>query len=102
MNIETAEDLSVEIMTNKSSNRENTKLVENQVHKFKGLIAELYNCCRGRVLYEANEFNLPPTEVKCLMLFEGHKYLSCVEIAGKLEVAKSRACVVLESLEKKG
>jgi DNA-binding MarR family transcriptional regulator len=36
------------------------------------------------------------------MSFEGYKYLSCVEIAGKLEVAKSRVCVVLEGLEKKG
>ena len=36
------------------------------------------------------------------MLFEGHRYLSCGEIAGKLQVAKSRACVVLVSLEKKG
>jgi DNA-binding MarR family transcriptional regulator len=36
------------------------------------------------------------------MLFEGHKYLTGVEIAGMLEVAKSRATVIIENLEKRG
>jgi len=36
------------------------------------------------------------------MLFEGHKYLTGIQIAGLLEVAKSRATVIIENLEKKG
>ncbi|MBW2521791.1 MAG: winged helix-turn-helix transcriptional regulator, partial [Deltaproteobacteria bacterium] len=51
---------------------------------------------------EARVFKLPQAELKCLMLFEGHKYLTGVEIAGMLEVAKSRATVIIENLEKRG
>jgi len=36
------------------------------------------------------------------MLFEGHKYLTGIQVAGLLEVAKSRATVIIENLEKKG
>jgi len=41
-------------------------------------------------------------ELKCLTLFDGHKYLTGGEVAGMLEVAKSRATVILDGLEKKG
>ena len=36
------------------------------------------------------------------MLFEGHKYLTGIQIAGLLDVAKSRATVIIENLVKKG
>jgi DNA-binding MarR family transcriptional regulator len=36
------------------------------------------------------------------VLFEGHRYLTGMEIAAKLEVAKSRAAVILNSLEEQG
>lgn len=78
------------------------RLVEYQTNRLQELIAELYNCCRERTLEEARAFELPRAELKCLLLFDGHKYLSGKEIAAKLEVAKSRACVLQEGLAEKG
>ncbi len=77
-------------------------LVEYQANTLQGLIADLHNCCKDRLLVEAQRFNLPQAELKCLLLFEENKYLTGVEIAGRLEIAKSRVSVILDSLQKKG
>jgi len=106
--------MSTEIETNSNENPEpvsrsndidrerDTRMVEYQTNRLQELIAELYGCCRDRLFYEANKFNLSQAEVRCLRLFEGHKYLLAMEIADKLEVAKSRVTVLLDSLGKKG
>ena len=47
-------------------------------------------------------FGLPPSELKCLALFDGHRYLTAMTVAGKLEVAKSRATVIIDNLVRKG
>ena len=77
-------------------------LVEYQSNKLQQLISDMHNCCKDRIYLEAKMFKLPASELKCIMLFEGHRYLTGVEIAGKLEVAKSRATVILDSLAKRG
>jgi DNA-binding MarR family transcriptional regulator len=92
----------VHIMNKKSANNTDTRIVEYQSNKLQQLIADIHGCCKERIYLEAKMFNLPASELKCLMLFEGHKYLTAVEIAGKLEVAKSRATVILDSLAKRG
>ena len=79
-----------------------TQLLEYQINKLQELISEVHNCCKEKFVNEAKAFNLPQAELRCLSLFEGHKYLTGIEIAGLLEVAKSRATVIIESLEKKG
>jgi len=78
------------------------RVLEYQANKLQELIGELHNCCKDRYTTEAKAFNVPQAELRCLMLFDGHKYLTGIEIAGLLEVAKSRATVIIESLEKKG
>jgi DNA-binding MarR family transcriptional regulator len=78
------------------------RILEYQANKLQELIGELHNCCKERYTSEAKAFNLPQAELRCLMLFEGHKYLTGIEIAGLLEVAKSRATVIIENLDKKG
>ena len=78
------------------------RVLEYQANKLQELIGEVHNCCKDRFAHEAKAFKMPQAELKCLMLFEGHKYLTGIEIAGMLEVAKSRAAVIIESLEKKG
>ena len=78
------------------------QVLEYQANKLQELISELHNCCKDRFAHEAKAFMMPQAELKCLMLFEGHKYLTGIEIAGMLEVAKSRATVIIENLEKKG
>ena len=87
---------------NEKERNTNSALVEYQSNKLQQLINDVHNCCKERIYHEAKMFNLPVSELKCLMLFEGHKYLTGVEIAGKLEVAKSRATVILDSLAKRG
>jgi len=78
------------------------RVLEYQANKLQELIGELHNCCKDRYTNEAKAFNVPQAELRCLMLFDGHKYLTGIEIAGLLEVAKSRATVIIDSLEKKG
>lgn len=78
------------------------QLIEYQTNRLQELISELHSCCRDRIHMEAQRFGLPAAEIKCLMAFAGHRYLTGQEIAGILEVAKSRATVILDSLEKKG
>ena len=80
----------------------NERVIEYQANKLQELIGELHNCCKERYTTEAKAFRLPQAELKCLMLFDGHKYLTGIEIAGLLEVAKSRATVIIENLENKG
>ena len=80
----------------------NERVIEYQANKLQELIGELHNCCKERYTAEAKAFRLPQAELKCLMLFDGHKYLTGIEIAGLLEVAKSRATVIIENLENKG
>ena len=78
------------------------RILEYQANKLQELIGEVHNCCKDRFAHETKAFKLPQAELKCLMLFEGHKYLTGIEIAGMLEVAKSRATVIIESLDRKG
>jgi len=77
------------------------RLVEYQANRLQELIGELHNCCRDRIYLEAKRFNLPPAEIKCLLAFNGHRYFAGREVAALLEVAKSRATVILDSLERK-
>ncbi len=78
------------------------RVLEYQANKLQELIGELHNCCKERYTHEAKAFKMPQAELRCLMLFEGHKYLTGIQIAGLLEVAKSRATVIIENLEQKG
>jgi DNA-binding MarR family transcriptional regulator len=78
------------------------RIIEYQANKLQELISELHNCCKERYTREAKAFRMPQAELRCLMLFEGHKYLTGIQIAGLLEVAKSRATVIIENLETKG
>jgi DNA-binding MarR family transcriptional regulator len=47
-------------------------------------------------------FGLPIAELKCLMLFNGERYLTVKGIAQKLEVAKSRVTKIIHGLIDKG
>ncbi len=87
---------------NDTSTANDIRILEYQANKLQELIGELHNCCKERYSHEAKAFKLPQAELRCLMLFEGHKYLTGIQIAGLLEVAKSRATVIIENLNKKG
>jgi len=87
---------------NEKQSASDAALIEYQSNKLQQLISDVHNCCKDRIYMEAKMFNLPASELKCLTLFDGHRYLTGVEIAGKLEVAKSRATVILDSLANRG
>ncbi|MEJ2269749.1 MAG: hypothetical protein P8Y04_08250, partial [Desulfobulbaceae bacterium] len=60
------------------------RVLEYQANKLQELISELHNCCKERYSDEAKAFKMPQAELRCLMLFEGHKYLTGIQIAGLL------------------
>ena len=62
----------------------------------------MVRCCEDRNLLETKRFSLPYTELKCLLLFKGEKYLTVKGMALKLDVAKSRMTKLVDSLLKKG
>ena len=78
------------------------RVLEYQANKLQELIGELHSCCKERYATEAKAFKVPQAELRCLMLFEGHKYLTGIQISGLLDVAKSRATVIIENLVIKG
>jgi len=55
-------------------------------------------CCQARTDYLSAKFELPQAELRCLMLFQEERYLTLKEIAGKLDVAKSRVTKIIEGL----
>jgi DNA-binding MarR family transcriptional regulator len=63
---------------------------------------EMVQCCDDRKLYESERFHAPYAELKCLMLFNGQRYLTVKDLAGKLDVAKSRITKIVDGLVKKG
>ncbi|MDY6932891.1 MAG: MarR family transcriptional regulator [Spirochaetota bacterium] len=83
-------------------NENNIHLLDEQTQRLRYLIREMHDCCQDRMLYESNKFNLPQSELRCLMLFKGEKNLTAKEIAHKMDVAKSRVTKIITSLLKKG
>lgn len=79
-----------------------TQMLEYQANKLQDLIHDMNNCCQERIYLEAQVFGLPPSEIKCLLLFDGHRYLTGVEVAARMEVAKSRATVIIDNLVRRG
>jgi DNA-binding MarR family transcriptional regulator len=83
-------------------NDQSTEFIERQTQRLKDLITEMIRCCEGRNLLEMKRFSLPTAELKCLTLFKGEKYLTIKGMAQKLDVAKSRVTLLIDSLVKKG
>ena len=78
------------------------ELLTYQTQRLQELIAEIIKCCEDRKLFESRKFGLPYAELRCLMLFNGERYLTVKVIASKLDVAKSRVTKLIEGLTRKG
>jgi DNA-binding MarR family transcriptional regulator len=61
----------------------------------------MLKCCEDRKVYESGKFALPYAELKCLLLFDGQRYLTVKDSAQKLEVAKSRVTKIVNGLKEK-
>ena len=86
---------------NKNALMLNEDLLKYQTLRLQELITEMLECCEDRKLYETTRFSLPHAELKCLMLFDGERYLTVKGIAKKLEVAKSRVTKIVDWLVEK-
>lgn len=87
---------------NESDPRINEELLGYQTQRLQDLITEMLQCCEDRKLYESHKFGLPYAELKCLMSFDGNRYLTVKGLAQKLEVAKSRITKIINGLGTKG
>lgn len=84
------------------AHKTNEDLLGYQTQRLQDLITEMVKCCEDRKLYESQKFGLPYAEVKCLMLFDGERYLTVKGISQKLDVAKSRVTKLIDGLNNKG
>ncbi len=82
--------------------RINEELIRYQTQRLQDLISEMLHCCEDRKSFMSQKFGLPAAELKCLMLFEGERYLTVKGMAQKLEVAKSRVTKIVNGLIEKG
>ncbi len=80
----------------------NEELLRYQTQRLRDLIQEMLHCCEERKLYESQKFGLPQAELKCLMLFDGERYLTVKGMAQRLDVAKSRITKIVNGLIGKG
>jgi DNA-binding MarR family transcriptional regulator len=83
---------------NEIAQKTNHTLLDYQTFRLKSLVEEIQKCCEYKQLYESKKFGLPAAELKCLMLFDGERYLTVKRIAQRLEVAKSRVTVIIQGL----
>ena len=80
----------------------NEELLAYQTHRLRELINEMLHCCEDRKFLESQRFGLTQAELKCLMLFNGERYLTVKGMAQKLDVAKSRVTKIVNGLAGKG
>jgi DNA-binding MarR family transcriptional regulator len=86
---------------NELATKVNEELLGYQAKRLQELIAEILQCCEDRKLYETGKFGIPYAELRCLLLFEGERYLTVKGIAQKLDVAKSRVTKIVNGLRNK-
>ena len=79
-----------------------TDFLTYQTARLQALIQEIIQCCENRKLFESQKFGLPYAELKCLILFQGERYLTVKNIAQSLDVAKSRVTKLINGLSGKG
>ena len=75
---------------------------DHQIDRFQHLIFELYQCCQRRMQRQAEAFNLPDAELRCLRLFGQERYLTPKGIARQMGVVKSRITKLIDGLVRKG
>jgi DNA-binding MarR family transcriptional regulator len=86
---------------NYAPTRSKDTLLDYQAARFQELTEEIVSCCQERTSYLSRKFGIPEAEVRCLMLFEGERYLTPKGIAQRLDVSKSRVTKLIEGLAQK-
>mgnify|MGYP006285841667 CR=1 FL=1 len=83
-------------------NEKTAHIPEFQVRQFQELVNRLYQCCAERMEFQSEKFELPAAELRCLLLFDGERYLTPGGIARRLNVAKSRVSKIVSGLVRRG
>jgi DNA-binding MarR family transcriptional regulator len=84
------------------NNKSNASIPKRDVTEFQHLVADIFQCCQERLQYQSERFGLPDAELRCLMLFEGERYLTAKTLAYRMNVAKSRVTKLVSSLVDRG
>jgi DNA-binding MarR family transcriptional regulator len=69
-----------------------------QLRQFQSIMRKLIQCCNERIQHQSIRFNLPDAELRCLVLFDGERYLTPKSIANKMNVVKSRVTKIINGL----
>jgi len=86
---------------NKLKNSNQLNIHTDQLRQFQSIMTKLLQCCNERMQYQSEKFNLPDAELRCLMLFEGARYLTPKSIANRMNVVKSRVTKIIKGLVKR-
>ena len=86
---------------NKINNSKQSGIHPEQLRQFQSIMTKLIQCCNERMLYQSGRFNLPDAELRCLVLFDGERYLTPKNIANKMNVVKSRVTKIINGLIKR-
>ena len=87
---------------NNNKDTKNQKALFGQSVRLGELVEEVSHCCQDRLLAEARLFELPPTELKALLVFGQDRYLTPKGLAAALDLTKGRITKILEGLLKRG
>jgi DNA-binding MarR family transcriptional regulator len=79
----------------------NGDLLQYQTSRIQDLIKETIQCCNMQTAYLSQRYRIPQAELRCLLLFQGERYLTVTGIAQKLDVAKSRVTKIVAGLTQK-
>jgi DNA-binding MarR family transcriptional regulator len=79
-------------------NENTAHIPEFQIRQFQELVNRLYQCCAERMEFQSEKFELPAAELRCLLLFDGERYLTPGGIARRMNVAKSRVSKIVSGL----
>jgi DNA-binding MarR family transcriptional regulator len=88
-------------MVNTRNKNKDTIIPRRDVSEFQHLVTAIFECCRERLQYQSERFGLPDAELRCLVQFEGERYLTGKALAYRLNVAKSRVTKLVSSLVKR-
>jgi len=83
---------------NNIKNSGQSNIHPEQLRQFQTIMTKLLQCCNERMQYQSARFNLPDAELRCLLLFEGERYLTPKAIANRMNVVKSRVTKIINGL----
>lgn len=86
---------------NEGKPMDNGEVLRYQRERFQGLMEEIIRCCESRTAYLSEKVKISQAEVRCLLLFNGERYLTVKGLSGRLDVAKSRVTKIVEGLSQK-